>query len=76
VARRLPPRRPPPPFLQETPGKTGGSFKVPREGETSANVWFRIHLTVTDPATGHTASTFQDVHPRTAEITVTTSQPG
>jgi hypothetical protein len=64
------------PFIQETPGKTGGSFKVPREGETSANVWFRINLTVTDPATGQTTETFRDVHPRTAEITVTTSQPG
>ena len=64
------------PFIQETPGKTGGSFKVPREGETSANVWFRIHLTVTDPATGQATETIRDVHPHTAEITVTTSQPG
>ena len=49
---------------------------MPREGETSANVWFRVHLKVTDPATGQTSETFHDVHPLTAEITAASNQPG
>ena len=63
------------PFLPETPGKRGGSVRIPREGETSANVWYRVHLTVTDSA-GLSASTFRDVHPRTATVTVGASVPG
>jgi glucose/arabinose dehydrogenase len=57
------------PFMPETPGKRGGAVRIPREGETSANVWYRVHLTVTDSA-GLTATTFRDVHPRTATVTV------
>jgi hypothetical protein len=63
------------PFIQDTPGKAGGSFKVPREGETSANVWYRIHLTVTD-SSGLTTTTFTDVHPRTVNLTLNASHPG
>jgi glucose/arabinose dehydrogenase len=64
------------PFLPEAPGGgPAGSFRVPRDGETSADVWYRIHLTVTDSA-GLTATTFRDVHPRTATIIVNASHPG
>jgi hypothetical protein len=63
------------PFLQDTPGKKAGSFRVPREGEQSANVWFRIHLTVID-STGLRSTTFRDVHPQTATITVNANHPG
>jgi hypothetical protein len=39
---------------QPTSGITGGSFVVPTTGETSANVFFRIHLTVSsDPEDGN-----------------------
>ena len=63
------------PFIAETPGRRGGVFRVPRVGETSANVWYRIHLTVRD-STGLTATTFRDVHPRTVAITVNTTAEG
>jgi hypothetical protein len=63
------------PFLQDTPGKKGGSFRVPREGETSANVWYRVHLTVTD-SSGLSTTTFRDVFPRTVNVTINASHPG
>jgi hypothetical protein len=63
------------PFLPETPGRRAGRVKIPATGETSANVWYRVHLTVTDSA-GLSATTFRDVRPRTAEVSVTTTVPG
>jgi hypothetical protein len=60
------------PHVQPTSGITSGSFAVPTTGETSANVFFRIHLTVTDSG-GLQSSTFRDVNPRTATITLGTS---
>ncbi len=36
------------PFMPPTSGITGGSFVVPTTGEMSPNVWYRIHLQVTD----------------------------
>ena len=53
------------PFIQPTSGITSGSFVIPTTGETAANVWYRIHLTVRDSA-GLTHTTFRDVLPRTA----------
>ena len=63
------------PFLQPTSGITSGSFVVPTTGETSANVFFRIHLTVSDSG-GLQNSTFRDVRPRTATITLSTNPSG
>jgi glucose/arabinose dehydrogenase len=63
------------PFLQPTGGITSGSFVVPTTGETSANVFFRIHLTVSDSG-GLQNATFRDVMPRTATITLTTNPSG
>ena len=63
------------PFLQPTSGITSGSFVIPATGETAANVWYRIHLTVRD-STGLTHATFRDVRPRTAQVTVATSPAG
>ena len=63
------------PFIAPTSGATGGSFSVPRTGETSANVFYRIHLTVTD-AGGLTHTSFRDVRPRTVSITLATSPSG
>jgi glucose/arabinose dehydrogenase len=57
------------PFIPETAGRKSGSARIPRVGETSANVWYRIHLTVTD-SQGVTATTFRDVFPRKVTITV------
>ena len=63
------------PFLQPAGGSTSGSFAVPVTGHTDANVWYRIHLTVRDSG-GLEASTFRDVHPRTARVTLAASAPG
>jgi glucose/arabinose dehydrogenase len=63
------------PFIPATSGATGGSFTIPRVGETSANVWYRIHLTVRD-SQGLTATTYRDVKPRTVTITLTTRPAG
>lgn len=63
------------PFLQPTSGITSGSFVVPTTGETSANVFFRIHLAVSDSG-GLQNSTFRDVRPRTATITLATNPSG
>jgi glucose/arabinose dehydrogenase len=63
------------PFLGPINGMTNGSFVIPTQGETSANVWYRIHLDVTDSA-GQTQDSFVDVLPRTANVSLTTSPPG
>lgn len=63
------------PFILAISGETGGSFMIPTTGETSANVWYRIYLTVRDEQ-GQTHTTFRDVRPRTATVTVTTQYSG
>ena len=50
------------PFVPATTGATSGSFTIPTSGETSSNVWYRIHLTVRDSG-GLTHETFRDVLP-------------
>lgn len=63
------------PFIPSTSGSTSGSLTIPTTGHTEANVWYRIHLTVTDSG-GLTSSTFRDVQPRTVQITLATSPTG
>jgi glucose/arabinose dehydrogenase len=64
------------PFLDPPPGSKSGSFQAPVANfETAANVWFRIYLTVTDPA-GNTTTIFRDVHPRTVTIKLLTLPAG
>ncbi len=58
-----------------TSGVTGGSFTIPTRGETSANVFYRIQLTVRDSA-GLTGTTFHDVVPRKSTITLATVPAG
>ncbi len=60
------------PAVPPTSGSKSGSFTVPQTGETSANVWYRIHLTVTDPA-GLTHTVYRDILPRTSVITLQTN---
>jgi hypothetical protein len=55
-------------------GTTSGSFTVPTIGETSANVFYRIILTVTD-AQGLTDTTVRDVQPRTVTLRLATRYP-
>jgi hypothetical protein len=63
------------PVLAPTSGATSGSFIVPATGETSANVWYRIHLTVTD-SKGASSTTFRDVRPRTVQVTLSSTPTG
>ena len=63
------------PFLPTTTGVTGGSFVIPTTGETSANVWYRIYLTVTDPF-GLTHTVQRDLFPQTVRLTLATSPTG
>ena len=63
------------PFVPSTSGATSGSFTIPTTGETSANVWYRIFLTVRDSA-GATQTTFRDVLPRKVTLTLATNPTG
>jgi glucose/arabinose dehydrogenase len=63
------------PFIPDSPGSTGGSFTIPRTGHTDYDVWYRIHLTVRDSG-GLMHSTFRDLQPRLADITLTASFAG
>jgi hypothetical protein len=63
------------PAMAATSGITSGSYAIPNRGETSANVWYRVTLTVKDAA-GLTASTYRDVQPVKANITLSANQAG
>ncbi len=63
------------PAMQPTTGATGGTFTIPNTGETSANVFYRIILTVRDSG-GLTQTSYRDVYPNTATITLVTSPAG
>ena len=63
------------PFMPAAEGEPGGEFPVPTTGHTAADVWYRIHLTVTDEA-NLTSSTYRDVLPRTAELRLAANLPG
>ena len=63
------------PFVPATSGSTSGSFTVPTVGEASANVWYRIHLTVRD-SVGATATTFVDVLPNVVALSLATVPSG
>src|SRR6185503_1655040 len=63
------------PFIPATTGSTGGSFTIPTTGETSANVWYRIILTVRD-AGGLTHTTQRDILPRKVTVTLAASPAG
>lgn len=55
------------PAMPATSGITSGTYTIPDSGETSANVFYRIHLTVQDSA-GLTFETTRDVLPIKATI--------
>jgi glucose/arabinose dehydrogenase len=63
------------PFVPSTSGITGGTFTIPTTGETAANVWYRVHLTVRDSG-GLTHSVFNDLLPRTSTLTLATQPAG
>ncbi len=63
------------PFVPSTTGSTTGSFTIPQTGETAANVFYRIHLTVRDSG-GLTHSTFNDLVPRKVNLTLAANPTG
>jgi|GEM_PF-1975065 len=63
------------PFLGPINGVTSGSFQIPQTGESSANTWYRIHLTVTD-STGLTHTSSRYISPNTLSVTLNTNFPG
>jgi len=62
-------------FLGPFQGISGGTFVIPQVGETDDDVWYRIHLTVTD-AQGLQHTSYSDVLPRKAKITLHTEPAG
>ena len=63
------------PVLEPISGITNGSFTIPTQMETSANVLFRIFLTVKD-SNGATTTVSRDVVPITSTITLATNPAG
>ena len=63
------------PAMEPVSGIKSGTFTIPTQMETSANVLFRIFLTVVD-ATGATYTTSRDIIPVTSTITLATNPPG
>lgn len=57
------------PFVPPTSGVTNGTFTIPDRGETSANVWYRIVLTVRD-SSGLTTTRTLDLQPRTSVVRI------
>lgn len=62
------------PFLPPTRGSKSGSFVIPVIGETAANVWYRLYLTVTD-SEGGSHTSHRDLIPRTVTMTFASSPP-
>jgi glucose/arabinose dehydrogenase len=56
-------------------GVLSGTFSIPRGGETSTNVWYRVYLTVRNAA-GLSYTSYRDIGPRTSTITIKTIPAG
>jgi glucose/arabinose dehydrogenase len=64
------------PLLFPLSGIRSGSVVIPASSPyTSPDVYYRVSLTVRDSA-GNTTTTFRDIHPVTADVTLTTNLPG
>jgi glucose/arabinose dehydrogenase len=63
------------PAMPDTTGIRSGAFAIPSSGETAANVWYRVYLTVTDSG-GLAATTFVDVMPNTVVLSLATAPSG
>jgi glucose/arabinose dehydrogenase len=63
------------PAMLPVTGSKSGSFTIPRTGETSANVFYRIHLRVRDSG-GLTRSVKRDIQPRKVTVTLATNPGG
>ena len=63
------------PLVLPITGSRSGSFTIPATGETSANVFYRIHLRVRDSA-GLTRSVQRDLLPRKSTVTLASNPTG
>jgi glucose/arabinose dehydrogenase len=63
------------PFIEPFGGDTGGSFAIPVDNETAADVFYRIRLTVRD-AGGLVGEAVRDVTPRKVDVTLASNVPG
>ena len=63
------------PFLGPIANTTNGTFTIPTSGETSANVFYRVHLTVTDSA-GAQSSASVDILPNVVTLVLVTEALG
>lgn len=63
------------PAMAETTGIASGSWPIPNVGESSADVWYRVSLTVRD-SVGLTHTTSRDVFPVKVPLTVTSVPAG
>jgi len=63
------------PAVAPVSGSKSGSFVIPKMGETSANVYYRVLLTVVD-SKGASATQFVDVRPRTSTIGIASNPSG
>ena len=63
------------PAMSWTSGISSGEWQTPVLGETSTDVWYRIHLSVTDTeGMSHVVS--KDIHPVTGRLTIHSIPPG
>ncbi|HAC15086.1 MAG TPA: hypothetical protein DCE78_03965, partial [Bacteroidetes bacterium] len=63
------------PALAPTSGSLNGTYDIPRIGELSVNVWYRVYLSAID-SDGFSSTQFVDVHPITTTITVKSDPAG
>jgi glucose/arabinose dehydrogenase len=63
------------PFMPAVSGSRSGSFTIPTTGETSANVFYRVHLRVVD-SMGIARSITRDIKPRKSTVTLASSPSG
>ncbi|MDQ5841425.1 MAG: Ig-like domain-containing protein, partial [Chloroflexota bacterium] len=62
-------------FIPAFSGVKSGTFDIPDTGETADDIFYRIHLTVTDSG-GRQHSSYRDVRPNKSSMTVATSPAG
>lgn len=63
------------PFIGPIDGVTGGSFVIPTGGESETDVFYRIHMTVTD-SDGLMHELTRDILPRVATLELVSDPPG
>ena len=63
------------PFIAPFSGVMSGNFQIPNTGETAANVWYRVYLTVRDSG-GLARTSYRDIVPNIATLTLTSNPTG